>query len=478
MNRKKLFTTAGAGLLGTMALSNSLNAQEIKVKQGAEEVEIKQDTTRPNIVLFMSDDQRWSQVGYQGHPIIKTPVIDDMAASGLRLDRFYAAPVCGPARASMLTGRHNNRTGCLWAFNVMRLGEVTIAQELKKAGYATAHFGKWHVGTIKEDSAYAPKQRGFDENVSTWNQFGVNPTFLKDYIKEGETRAGSDVIAELAVKFLKKSRDANKPSLTIIWTAAPHGNWDTTKEYSDIYKDVEDTTKQGNLKQHYGEISEVDHAVGIVRKGLKDLKIRDNTLFLFCADNGLGDPVLSKLHGSKGSVYEGGLRVPAVIEWPNMIKEPRISNVPCTLMDLLPTALDLCGRKGQHQAKVLDGISIRGILDGTMTERPKPIGAWAINSKKYKVKSFKPKDGGGVEYLWTNPEDRKKPLPKHSAWIDNQYKLLIGKKGEVELYDIVNDMAETKNLASEKPEIAAKMQKELEQWKASVEMSMRGDDYK
>ena len=474
MNRRDFIKTASAGLLGAMAIPNSLFA--------AEEVQFKQDTTKPNIVVFMSDDQRWSQTGYYGHPILKTPVLDDMAASGLRLDRFYAAPVCGPARASMLTGRQSNRTGCLWAFNTMRLKEITIAQELKKAGYATAHFGKWHVGSCDDGSAYAPKQRGFDENVSTWNQFGVNPRFLKKYIKEGEKRAGSDIIAELAVKFIKKSRDANKPSLTIIWTAAPHGLWDTTKEYSDIYKGIKEN-KHGSLQQHYGEISEVDHAVGIVRKGLKDLEIRDNTMFLFCSDNGYGDPHLQKLKGSKGGVYEGGLRVPAIIEWPNMIKKNRVSNVPCSIMDLLPTALDICGREGQQEAKVLDGISIKGIIDGTMTERPKPIGAWAYNSKRHKTKFFKPKSGGGNEYLWTSPEDRKEPLPKMSAWIDNKYKLVVGgsksdKVGKVELYDIINDMAESKNIASANPEIVAKMKKELDEWKASVEKSMRGDDYK
>ncbi|MHC4285369.1 MAG: sulfatase-like hydrolase/transferase, partial [Planctomycetota bacterium] len=138
----------------------------------ADKGKAKSTGRRPNIVLIMSDDQGWGETSYNGHPHLKTPVLDEMASSGLRLDRFYAAsPVCSPTRASCMTGRHANRSGAFGAGWSTRPEEVTIAQILKDAGYRTAHYGKWHIGAVKKGSPVSPNNMGFDESFSHDNFF-------------------------------------------------------------------------------------------------------------------------------------------------------------------------------------------------------------------------------------------------------------------------------------------------------------------
>lgn len=189
-----------------------------------------QAADKPNIVLVMADDQGWGQTGYYDHPVLKTPHLDEMAASSLRFDRFYAAaPVCSPTRASVLTGRTNMRTGVESHGYALRLQEKTIAQALKRAGYATGHFGKWHLNGMRgpgvpifADDTHNPGAFGFDEWLSVTNFFDRNPIMSRkgDFVEfEGDS---SEIIVDEALNFISKQTKTGKPFFTVIWYGTPH----------------------------------------------------------------------------------------------------------------------------------------------------------------------------------------------------------------------------------------------------------------
>ena len=173
----------------------------------------------PNVVLMMSDDQGWGETGYNGHPHLKTPVLDEMAATGLRLDRFYAAsPVCTPTRASCMTGRHANRSGAFGAGWSIRPEEVTVAQILQKGGYRTAHYGKWHVGAVKKGSPLSPRALGFDENWSHDNFYEMDSELSRNgNPPESFTGDSSEVIVDEALIFAKKVVEEKKPFFIVLW---------------------------------------------------------------------------------------------------------------------------------------------------------------------------------------------------------------------------------------------------------------------
>ena len=188
----------------------------------------------PNIVLLMGDDHGWEETGYNGHPHVKTPVLDEMAAGGLRLDRFYAAhPSCSPTRGSVLTGRHPNRYGTFAPGRSIRPKEITIAQIARKAGYATGHFGKWHVGPVKAASPTSPGAMGFDEWFSHDNFFELDPHLSRNggppKRYEGES---SKIIIDDAIRFISESAKKKTPFLAVVWFGSPH------EPYSGLEKDL------------------------------------------------------------------------------------------------------------------------------------------------------------------------------------------------------------------------------------------------
>ena len=178
---------------------------------------------RPNFILCMADDQGWGDTGYNGHPLLKTPVMDEMARTGLRFDRFYAAAaVCSPTRGSVMTGRHPNRFGWFAWGHTLRPQEITIAEALQKAGYPTGHFGKWHIGSVRADGAASPGNSGFDEWFSSPNFYENNPLFSHNG-KVIETKGeSSDVTAGLAMDWIGKVAKGKKPFLAVVWFGNPH----------------------------------------------------------------------------------------------------------------------------------------------------------------------------------------------------------------------------------------------------------------
>lgn len=444
---------------------------------------------RPNIILCMADDQGWSDTGYNGHPVLKTPNLDEMSRNGIRFDRFYSgAPVCSPTRGSCLTGRHPYRYG-IFSANVghMRKEEVTLAEVLKTQGYVTGHFGKWHLGTLtktRKDSNrggpdgaghYSPPwENGFDvcfsteAKVPTWNPMVTpNPSaggvrkqktgehygtyYWIGHEKTAEASLEGDdsrIIMDRAIPFIRDAIRLKKPFCAVIWFHAPHLPVIAGSDYLEMYSD------QPVEKRHfYGCLTALDEQVGRLRRELRKLNAADNTMLWYCSDNG---PELERVgkrtqgsaglfRGRKRSLFEGGVCVPGLLEWPAKIATPRVVSMPCCTHDYFPTIMDILGFKMEGQSEPLDGISLLPLIKGKMESRPVPIGF----------------ESG-----------------KQVALIDNRYKLISQDSGETYmLFDLTDDPGETLDIAHQNPEVVRTMKITLDRWRASCKLSFEGSDY-
>ena len=300
------------------------------------------ESKRPNIILIMSDDQGWGQVGYMNHPQLKgnTPNLDEMAKTGIQFNRFYAAAsVCSPTRASVLTGRTPRRTGVPGLHKRLCLQEKTLPQALKKAGYATAHFGKWHLGGVQgsampiiPDDPNGPKHYGFDEYLSATNYIEMNPLMTHNDKVVGLKGESSVLMVEAGLKFIETNKD--KPTFTVLWYGSPH--W----PYRALEQDMKGLPDDIDEKQKllFGEIIAMDRSIGMLRSKLRELGLAENTLIWFCSDNGGREHepnAMVGLRGAKGSLYEGEIRVPGLIEWPGRVK-PQVTDFPASTMDIMP----------------------------------------------------------------------------------------------------------------------------------------------
>lgn len=453
--------------------------------------------SRPNIVLVMADDQGWGDMAYNGHPHLKTPHFDALAAEGIRFDNFHAAaPVCSPTRGSVLTGRTPNRFGCFSWGNTLRPQEVTLAEALKAAGYRTGHFGKWHLGSVQKDSPVNPGNSGFEEWVSAPNYFDLDPV-LSDQGRavpfEGDS---SDITADLALKFIRKHAGTGQPFFAVVWFGSPHAPHQPLEIDRALYGNLDLTKAQQNF---YAEITAMDRAFGRLRNGIKELGLRENTLLWYCSDNGALPKVGSSggRRGHKGQVYEGGLLVPALLEWPARYASPKVVTASCVTSDIYPTVLDVADVSVPHQP-LLDGQSLLGIIGGREKEREKPIGFWDRGKKGVPTPSKKWMDdllaaqrqGGEPDHPERlnldagkigGPEPANR-FPGHAAWLDGQWKLHRVEHPQTqevvwELYDLEADPDESRVLYAEHPERVARMQEELVEWLKSVVNSLNGVDY-
>ena len=449
---------------------------------------------RPNIILCMADDQGWGDVGYNGHPEVRTPNLDDMAASGLRFDHFYAAaPVCSPTRGSVLTGRHPNRFGCFSWGNTLRPQEITIAEALKTAGYVTGHFGKWHLGSVQKGSPVNPGASGFDEWFSAPNYFDIDPVLSRKSTAEQAYGESSAVTVDAAIEFIRKQAGSARPFFTVVWFGSPHLPHQAAAKDSALYAGQE--TK---WRDFYGEITGMDRAIGKLRQELKNLGIAGNTILWYCSDNG-GLPGVGSTggRGHKADIYEGGLRVPAIIEWPKQTRQPRTTLFPANTSDIYPTILEIAGIKMQNQP-VLDGTSLVPVIKNMQEKRDKPMGFWQYTrrgkitpgdrwmadllkaqseGKAITDSSMLDLDAGKIAHQY--PEDM---FPGEAAWLDWPYKLLRFQKHsdeiKPELYHLEKDPMEQNDL-SEKDNVKVNaMMKQLENWQKSVIQSLNGEDYR
>jgi len=453
----------------------------------------KAEVEKPNIILCMADDQGWGDVGYAGHPVLKTPNLDAMAAAGLRFDRFYAAaPVCSPTRGSVMTGRHPNRFGCFkWGFP-LRPQEITLAQILRKAGYVTGHFGKWHLGSVQKSSPVNPGAFGFDKWLSAPNFFDNDPILSREGVAIPFKGESSMVTMDAAIEFIRRQARGPRPFLAVVWFGSPHLPHEASKEDFALYPDQND-----KLRNYYGEISGIDRAVGKLRKELRTLGIQENTLVWYCSDNGgVRGYSVTGGRGSKGQIYEGGLRVPAVIEWPARIRKPGRTEMPAGTVDIFPTLLEIVGAR-PDASRPIDGMSLTPLIDGTMKTRPQPLGFWehpaaGIRTPSKELMSdllaaqAKGDEVGDRKYLFLDAGKITRQYPSdsfqgHAAWLDWPWKLhrIQGQDGSVriELYDLATDPQESKDQFADQPKRVKSMRRDLEKWLASVVASLNGKDY-
>ncbi len=474
---------------------------------------------RPNIILLMGDDHGWDETGYNGHPHLVTPVLDRMAASGLRLDRFFSGhPSCSPTRASVITGRHPNRCGTFAPNFSIRPEEISVATILKQAGYATGHFGKWHLGPVKVDSPTNPGRMGFDTWLSHDNFFELNPVLSLNGGPPAKIAGeSSEILVTETVGFIKKAIAARKPFFAVVWFGSPHEPYSGLKKdlalYKDLVKAYPDKTvrltsnKTGRpttrplgevLQERYAEITAMDRSIGQLRDWLGEAGLRKNTVLWYCGDNGTpaGGIVTSPFRGRKGTMYDGGIRVPGVIEWPARIPRPRVSDVNTVTSDILPTLCEIIGRP--LPKRPLDGISLKPLIEGKMTRRAEPIGFWSFNTgnarggKPYIAPRLQQGTTPLVKMLggrytrnfvnFHHPEIREQDFGGVRVLLGNRFKLIVksrdGKPDTRELYDVRKDPAEKQNLFKAEPEAVRGLEKKLRAWQQSVLESLTGADYR
>lgn len=444
----------------------------------------------PNVILVMCDDLGWGDLkSFHPDTLIATPHLDEMARHSLQFNRFYsAAPVCSPTRGSCLTGRHPFRYGIYFAnTGHMKPEELTLPEILKSRGYATGHFGKWHLGTLTTEVKDANRGKpGNTKDFSPPAQHGYETSFVTeskvptydpmwspkkggksgwDYIqdksqavaygtrywdqdgrevKEGLEGDDSRIIMDRAIPFIQGAVERGKPFFASIWFHAPHLPVVAGPDHVAPYKQY-----GVHERNYYGCVAALDEQVGRLRRTLKELGVSKDTMLWFCSDNGPegkdGDPGLAGgLRGRKRSLYEGGVRVPGLLEWPAQIASPRVTDSPAVTSDYLPTVLDALGLALPNRP--LDGQSLLPLIQGKVTDRNKPIGF--ISGKQ-------------------------------KAWHDGRFKLISQDDGRAwELYDLVADRSESKDLAQARPEQAKALREAFEAWLISVKASDQGEDYK
>ncbi len=454
----------------------------------------KEEVPKPNIILVMADDQGWGDMGYNGHPVLKTPNFDESAKAGLCFNHFYAAaPVSSPTRGSVLQVDILTVMGYFHTGDLSALRKSLLPKLLKPQDILPDILVNGILARFLRESPVNPGASGFDEWFSSPNFYDNNPVLSREGIAVQTYGESSMVTVDAAIEFIRKHCKGSQPFFTVIWFGSPHLPWQSAEEDKELYPDQDE-----QHKNYYGEITGMDRAYGKLRQELKSLGIAENTLLWFCSDNGgVKNVSISGGREFKASIYEGGLRVPAIIEWPAVIKDPRITAIPCTTCDIYPTLLDIAGVKPEEQYP-LDGISIFKLITGKMDKRPVPIGFWKYpdggkivpsneimlellhNQQKgiMKVDSSKlDLDAGKI--LIQYPADI---FPGHAAWLDWPYKFhrINLKDNEVrfELYNLEDDPGEKNDLSESNPEIVKLMEVQIETWMKSVINSLNGDDYK
>jgi len=431
----------------------------------------------PNVVLFLSDDLGYGDLASHGNPHVMTPQLDKFLHDGVEFTHFYVNPVCAPTRAALMTGRYNFRTGVADVFGKgceLKPSEVTVATMLQRAGYATGLFGKWHLG---DDAAQAPNVHGFDETLTFqgWqlpNGGYFDPRLLHNGKWEKHAGYCEDIFTDAAIAFIKEHR--KKPFFVYLPTNLVHVPLEVAKKLAARYNHI---GLQENTQKLYGMVSSTDYNFGRLRAALQKLGLEENTLFIFFSDNGPSltlDPAtryVAGLNGLKGTVYEGGIRVPCAMRWPAGFKGSTTVKRMVTLMDILPTVLDATGAPLPVGVQ-LDGQSLMPLLrdpsanwpgDRTFFTQwdsgqvPRRGQAFAVVTEKWKLVQAVGMDMKEQQHI-------RDTYAKLCALQGRGQRSIDGTVPRFELYDIANDPNETKDLASEHPEIVEKMKAQYNAW--------------
>ncbi|MDA0347051.1 MAG: arylsulfatase [Verrucomicrobia bacterium] len=430
--------------------------------------ELRRDTQdKPNIILVLTDDQDFYDLGFHGNPEVDTPNIDKFASDSLEMGRFYVSPLCSPTRASIMTGRSHQRTGILHTSRgATRLAddETTIAEILSTAGYRTGVFGKWHLG---DNYPSRPQDQGFeetfyhksggigqppDEDGSYWK-----PVVYHNGEREVHDRYCTDLFFDKAIEYIQ--REDHRPYFVYLPTNVPHGPNDVDQEY---YQPFMDKGVNEQTARIYGMVKNLDENFGRLMEELERSGDKENTLVIFMSDNGGVKRVgfQGDFRGHKGDIYDGGIRAPFFVRWPTGISSKQKLNTIAAHYDLLPTFAALAGAilpKGLE----LDGRNIlplwtKGTV-GELKERTIVIQfVKSIEQALYKCASIINQD----YKLVLNPESA-----FDSSFVANRDAI------ELALYDIANDPGESKDIAVKHPKVVEKLLSDYEAWYSSVNAS-------
>lgn len=411
----------------------------------------------PNILVFLADDLGWGDLGCYGHPIIKTPHLDAFARQGVRLTQAYAgSAVCSPSRSAILTGRTPYRNGVFtWIPEGrevhLRTSEIALPKLLQARGYATCHVGKWHLNShFNQPTQPQPNDHGYDWWLATQNNAAPtheNPTnFVRNGRPVGPLQGYSaPLVAAEATAWLKQHRDPSRPFLLSIWTHEPHYPIKSDPAFKALYPDLTDDVQ----REHHANVTQLDHAFGLVMRTLDDLNLADETLVIFTSDNGPeGDGIRTPGRGSTGglrsrkrSVYEGGIRVPFLVRWPGHTRAGSTSDAPVIGSDIFVTAVKAAGARLPAD-RVLDGGDFLPALTGRPVERARPL-------------------------YWRCPIA---PEPLKTAMRLGDWKIIADEAlTTFELYHVQRDPRETTELSTREPARFAEMKAALRKLNAEIE---------
>lgn len=421
----RLLSVIGFLLLGLLGLKPALGA-----------------AARPNVLLILTDDQGYGDLGVHGNPALATPNIDRFAREGVQFDRFFVSPVCAPTRASLLTGRWWLRTGVCGVtrgLEVMRTSEVTIAETLRGAGYRTGIFGKWHNG---EQYPLTPTGQGFDEflgfTAGHWNNYfdaelvrGTQPEKTRGFI--------TDVLTDAAIGFVERNR--SNPFFCYVPYNAPHSPFQVPDRFFDKHRAKGLSPELASI---YGMVESIDENVGRLLAALDRLGLRENTIVIFLTDNG---PTAVPRHnagmrGNKASVHEGGTRVPFFVQYPAKFKQPRLVREIAAHIDVYPTLLELCGVSMPAKQPRLDGVSLVPLLEGRAPGWPDRM-------------LFSNQSGAGPT-----------PRPHPGAVRTQRHRAVLEGPGEPvwRLYDMEADPGQKEDIAAQQPAVMKTLSAAYDAW--------------
>ena len=419
---------------------------------------------RPNIILIMTDDQGWAQLGTHGDPVLQTPRLDALASESVEMTRFYVSPVCAPTRAALMTGRYNYRTGVVDTYlgrAMMAPDEVTIAEMLGDAGYRTGIFGKWHLG---DNYPLRAVDQGFDESV-VHKGGGIgqpsdppgsdyfDPILFHNGARRQYAGYCTDVYFDEAMRWIGDGD--GEPFFAYIPTNAPHSPYLLPDSYREPYAEQGLSDKDARI---YGMITNIDDNVGRLLDHLSQRGLAGNTIFVFMTDNGPTTRLYhAGLRAQKTSVYDGGIRVPFLVRWPDRLDPGRTDQLGAHI-DIAPTFLAATGTPAPSGVQ-FDGINLLPLWDGEVK---------ALSSRTY----------------FTQAHRGNEPEPYRAfAAVEQQYKLVqplsfsrpAPQDAPLELYDLLADPGEETDLSAELPEVVGRLQAAYEAWLADVSAT-RGFD--
>ena len=422
--------------------------------------EVSASAERPNVILVITDDQGYGDVAVHGNTMIQTPNLDKLHERSIRLTNFHVDPTCSPSRSALMTGRYSCRVGVwhtIMGRSILRRDEVTLADLFAESGYRTAMFGKWHLG---DNYPYRPQHRGFEEvlchgggGVGQTPDFWGNDYFDDTYFRNGKpekfTGYCTDIWFDGAMQFIEANQ--KRPFFVYLATNAPHGPYLVAEKYSQPYVDKGVPQTMANF---YGMITNIDDNMNRLGRKLIELGLVENTLLIFMTDNGTAAGVARNvkkgqtgwkgfnagMRGQKGSQYDGGHRVPCFFHWPRGgLTGGRDVDQLTAHVDILPTLVELCGLEAPPEVK-LDGTSIAALLEGPTNDWPE---------RTMFVESHR------IEH----PEPWRK-----SAVMTQRWRLVDGQ----ELYDMVEDPGQTKNVAGENADVVKQLRVAYERRYADV----------